>query len=495
VSTAVTDPGRQRLQGIKHIVVLMMENRSFDHMLGYLGLEEASDVNGLQHARPNEHAGQSYPPQPLTRTEFTKPEDPDHSVGSVAVQIGPERTMDGFVSAYVTALAARTTKLQAAGITPDLGLPMGHYTATDVPAYDFLARAYCVCDAWHSSVPGDTWPNRLYSLAGQEGTHALPRLRLIQRLQKFFGRLPVWKKLIGAPIYDVPAFTRHLDDAQWRWYSHDPATLRAADSRYRDFHPKRINRGNFAYFDRKKIGPFTEALESAIVTHDSFLDDAARGQLRDVSWIDPNFIDLRVLETDSNDDHPPSDIHAGQALVLELYDALTKTPDWDDTLLVIVYDEHGGFYDHVPPPPVTDSANHTTYGVRVPALLIGPRVPHHVNHELFDHTSLIKTILLRFAADPDGALAQMPARVQHATHLGTALSDTPRHDLPDHAAVQAQLGAWHQEARAKRRLSATTQVSTAPDGAGRPFTPSDFQEDFAKTALALRHAGLPPGQP
>ena len=91
----------------------------------------------------------------------------------------------------------------------------------------------------------------------------------------------------------------------------------------------------------------TQALEAAIVTHDSFLDDAAKGELRDVSWIDPNFIDLSVLDPNSNDDHPPSDVKAGQALVLELYEALANSPNWEDTVLVIVYDEHGGFYDHV----------------------------------------------------------------------------------------------------------------------------------------------------
>ena len=92
-------------------------------------------------------------------------------------------------------------------------------------------------------------------------------------------------------------------------------------------------------------------------------------------------------------------------------------------MLVIIYDEHGGFYDHVSPPKVDDGSEYETYGVRVPALIVGPRVKQHVCHQLFDHTSLIKTILLRFAGDGERAIDEMSARVGHerlkkANHLG-----------------------------------------------------------------------------
>ena len=272
-------------------------------------------------------------------------------------------------------------------------VPMGYYGSKDLPTYDFLAHNFCVCDNWHASVPGDTWPNRLYSLTGREGEKVHPPL--LDKLAGLFGPLKV---LAGAPIYDVPAFTRHLDDRQWRWYSHDPATLRAADSAYRAADDLRTD--NFAFFDRKKVSIATQAAEALIVGHDSFLDDAAKGELRDVSWIDPNFIDLDVLDPASNDDHPPCDIRAGQAFILELYDALVGSPAWEDTVLVVVYDEHGGFYDHVAPPPVHDDSGYATLGVRVPALIIGPRVQNTVCHQVFDHTSLINTILTRFAGNP-----------------------------------------------------------------------------------------------
>jgi hypothetical protein len=113
--------------------------------------------------------------------------------------------------------------------------------------------------------------------------------------------------------------------------SHDPATLRAADAHYRDVTD--IKRDNFTYYDRKRVSVITEAAEALMVGRDSFLDDAAKGELRDVSWIDPNFIDLNVLDPNSNDDHPPSDIRAGQAFILELYEALRRSAHRTDRVL------------------------------------------------------------------------------------------------------------------------------------------------------------------
>jgi phospholipase C len=230
------------------------------------------------------------------------------------------------------------------------------------------------------------------------------------------------------------------------------------------------------------------------VGHDSFLDDAAKGQLRDVSWIDPNFIDLHILDPVSNDDHPPGDVLAGQALVLDVYEALVNSPGWQDTVLVIVYDEHGGFYDHVSPPPVDDGSGYPTYGVRVPALVVGPRVRQGVSHQLFDHTALIKTVLTRFAADPDHAIAQMGVRVQYSSHLGALLEDEPRPSTPDRGDLHARLDDWRAEARAQRRAQPAA-ASSAPDGAGHPLVLNDFQGDFARFAIAMRHAGLAAAQP
>jgi phospholipase C len=491
------DDGLDQLRKIKHIVVLMMENRSFDMMLGHLGLEGMADVDGLTGPNVNFNVDPNGKRIPLTEFDadaqrvqrhgeaLEKKLDPDHSKHGVQVQLGNgygNAPMGGFVKAFID------SRKPEDNVSSDLWMvPMGYYTAKDLPTYDFLAHQFCVCDAWHASVPGDTWPNRLYSLAGREGEKVHPSV--IDRLKHL---LPAAVKAIeNAPIYDVEAFTRHLDDGQWRWYSHDPATLRAADRLYREH----FMRDNFSFFDRTKLGLLTEGGEGLIVGHDSFLDDAAKGELRDVSWIDPNFIDLKILDPNSSDDHPPSDIRAGQALVLELYEALSRSPVWDDTLLVIVYDEHGGFYDHVAPPAVHDDSGYTTLGVRVPALIVGPRVKQFVCHETFDHTTLIKTILTRFASDPDEAIAQMPQRVRNARHLGVVLEDEPRTGIPAVAPVRAAIDAWRASAQELRRATPQGAPSQAPDGAGQPFRLHEFQEEFVQFAIAMREHGLPNGQP
>jgi phospholipase C len=485
------------LERIKHVVVLMMENRSFDQMLGFLE-EEGLDVDGLGSAKPNVDAeGNEYKPFEWGPDETApdpppghKPKilDPCHSPSCVNSQL--KNGNGGFVRNFAA------TRKDENGDPIDLdpkyrGVPMGHFGAAHLPVYKHLAHNFCVCDAWHSSIPGDTWPNRLYSLAGKEGPTIGHKPGLLDELLKEVKGLPVIGGLAGAPIFEVEAFTRQLHDSQWRWYSHDPATLRAADKLYRDFRNPR--RDNFTYFNRKKIALQTELLEAAIVTHDSFLDDAAKGELRDVSWIDPNFIDLTVLDPNSNDDHPPSDVKAGQSLVLELYEALANSPNWEDTVLVIVYDEHGGFYDHVAPPAVDDGSGYSTLGVRVPALVVGPRVRKFVSHDTFEHTSLIATILRRFAANPEQALAAMPERVRKAPHLGALLEAEPRSDIEGRDALHEEMAQWRRKARRERRGSSSP--SLAPDGAGHEFELHDFQHEFAQFVMAMRDAGLPPGQP
>ncbi|HEY7456031.1 MAG TPA: alkaline phosphatase family protein, partial [Solirubrobacterales bacterium] len=158
------------------------------------------------------------------------------------------------------------------------------------------------------------------------------------------------------------------------------------------------------------------------------------------------------------------------------------------------YDEHGGFYDHVPPPAAPqDGSGRETLGVRVPALVVGPRVKQGVCHELFEHASLPKTILTRFAPEPERALAQMPASVRKARELGDTLLDSPREDVADHSFLHGKIAAWRERARGDHR--AKGKRSPATEGVGRPLVLSDFPGEFAQFALAMRDQGLPPGQP
>jgi len=501
----------KRLRALKHIVVVMMENRSFDHMLGYLSLEGMTDVDGLTGEEFNfDPNGERIGVHPFDTSDqklqrrgeaLQRKLDPDHSPRGVQTQVGPgypttpHAPNGGFVKSFVE---SRDPKQN---VTSDLWtVPMGYYTSKDLPVYDHLARQYCVCDRWFSSVPGDTWPNRLFAATGREGPNVARQSDLWQRITD----LPPLKAFRSLPLYDQPAFTRRLEDKQWRWYSHDPGTLRLIDSHYRRLdHPMR---DNFAFFDRRKVGFLTEVAEAAIVRGNSFLDDAAENRLPQVSWIDPNFIDVSVLETQSNDDHPPSDIRAGQAFVFEVYNALMHSADWKDTLMIVTYDEHGGFYDHVPPPKLADGdqSDHETYGLRVPALLVGPRVRRQVLHEpasgdsgaqpQFDHTSIIKTILLAFARDPEAALAGMPVRVQRAPHLGGLLGPV-RTDIDDPRNARALMNTWRMQATQRRRAQLRedgTPGALAPDGAGQPVVLTEFQGDVHNALTAMKRVGLHP---
>ncbi len=477
---APDDPAAARLGGIDHIVVLMMENRSFDHMLGYLSLpvdqggRGRADVDGLTGPDVNVNmiGGSRYGIHHLDRTRFSSElEDPDHAGESVDEQIDDGR-MDGFAANFQKIAHARAAAMTPPGVEPDPGLVMGYYTGADLPVYDHLAAEYCVVDRWFSSVPGATWPNRLYALTGRAAGS---------------------RDDISPPVYDLPSFVRHLDacGVDWRWYSFDPATLRAADPAYRlgDHH-------RFAYVDQRKLTVEERVAGALMREGSSFLDDVADGRLPAVSWIDPHFKDLAVLGPDSNDDHPPADVAAGQDLVLTVYHALSSSPAWARTMLVIVYDEHGGLYDHVPPPAAADDdPGFRRLGVRVPALIVSPLVASGSTSTAllgrdvhFDHTSIMKTILTRFCA-VQGRIPAISARVEAAPHLGHLLTAaSPRTDVTDHTDLAAQAIQW-------RTGWARDRFADPIAAVGGPSSLTDFQTGFYEMARLLRRAGLPNNQP
>ncbi|MFQ5675933.1 MAG: alkaline phosphatase family protein, partial [bacterium] len=160
----------------------------------------------------------------------------------------------------------------------------------------------------------------------------------------------------------------------------------------------------------------------------TFYWDVKNGNLPAVSWINPNFADIGH---DGNDDHPPADILKGQKLVATIYNALINGGKdlWKKTMFIVTYDEHGGFYDHVQPPEAPDDRpDFRKYGCRVPALVVSPWVKKGgVSHTVFDHTSILRTILLRFCRSADGSVPSMGARVDNANDLGSLLTeDIPR---------------------------------------------------------------------
>jgi phospholipase C len=354
---------------------------------------------------------------------------------------------------------------------------MGYYDDTDVPVYDHLAEEFAICDRWFSSVPGATLPNRLYALCGVAAGSRDDRPSHVP------------------PLYHQPSFVRHLDahHISWRWYSFDPGTLRLADAHYLLGHHQR-----FGYFSKNGL-PWQTILDLTVNPKiPSFLEDAARGTLRSVSWIDPAFTNFNPLGFPVNDDHPPADIKDGQDLVLAVYDALAASPQWDRSLLVIVYDEHGGFYDHVPPPHAADDepAMFGRYGVRVPAIIVSPWVePRAVSGNLFDHTSIIKTIMLRFCPkalhEPQQAGKRQPGlglgpqhpgmRVAQANHLGEFLTRaTPRPAPPR--------GALLEQAAARAAQATTSQPRT-----GHPL--NDLQKSVLAATHELNRRGHPSNAP
>jgi phospholipase C len=473
----VTDEsGIANLGKVEHVVVLMLENRSFDHMLGYLSLEgDRGDVDGLRAEFANQHGGRTYRVHHLDSTAIA--DDPEHSADAVDLQVGGGK-MDGFVASFAETL-------ERVGVPDsDPGRVMGYYNADDVPVYDHLAREFAICDRWFSSVPGATWPNRLYAICG----------RAARSRDDLPPHVP--------PIYRQPSFVRHLDahEVSWRWYSFETATLRLADAHYRLGHHDR-----FAFFSHTNLN-WKERLERGIdIEAPSFIEDAAHGTLPSVAWIDPNFSNFNPIGFQPNDDHAPADIKDGQELVLAVYHALATGPQWEKTLLIIFYDEHGGFFDHVPPPEAADDdpGMFGRYGVRVPALIVSPWVePGSVSHTVFDHTAIIKTILLRFCPGAlskpkrhEGLLARlrthgqprhMGTRVAHANDLGELLTRTAPRPPPDRYALI-------EDAAARAAARAEGTVTDHDVLTRQPVT--DLQRRIAAANRELRRLGHPPDRP
>lgn len=379
------DPGA--LANIDHIVVLMMENRSFDHMLGYLSREKGRrDIDGLKGDEKNRYAGKDYPSFKLTDTDFFQ--SPPHSHEPVESQINGGK-MDGFAAAFAQKFA---------GTDVDPGRVMGYHPAEHVPVYDALASQFMVCQRWFAAHPGPTFCNRFYTVTGRLNRNAFG---LHERDNP---HLADFRPVKTKTLFD------HLSEhgVPWRYYENRYCFLRLFD-RYT--------------LDDEAIVDFNDPVKG-------FLASARAGTLPSVSFIDPNFVD--EPDDGDNDDGPPADIRAGQHLIGRIVNALMAGPKWQKTLLVITYDEHGGFYDHVNPREFSANARPVSgidhYGARVPAFVVSPWVDAGAACNIvFDHTAIPKTIIRRFlgANPPD-----MGERVSAANDLSLVLRVSPRTDKP-----------------------------------------------------------------
>jgi phospholipase C len=389
---------RRRLREgeIDHIVFLMMENRSFDHMLGYLSLKGRS-VEGLTGQERNSlpEGNPAYVVHHLTQTRGIP--SPRHGFNDAKKQIA-DGQMTGFVANYATRKSVK-----------DPSLAMSYYTETELPVYEFFANNFAVCDAWHSSHPGATQPNRFCAMTGQA-----PEKDNFDLTDDRLGYLK------ETSIFDfLTAF-----GVDWAYAEGNVAFIRMFD-RYR--------------LDTQHVIPYQDDFNQGI--KDTFVSRVQKGNLPAVTYIDPRFIDIPPL-WDANDDLPPADVCYGQALVKEVYSLLSSAATWPRTLLVVTYDEHGGFFDHVPPPgtPAADNpsplprvtpdgADHL--GVRVPAFLVSPWVDAgSVITTQLEHTSIIKTILERFVSVDHANRGVLGARAAQANSLLPLLRSRPRTDIP-----------------------------------------------------------------
>jgi len=400
------DPGP--LANIHNIVVLMMENRSFDHMLGHLSLDPSaggkgrSDVDGLGPAAaiPNALGNQSFTPFRITDPSYVH-YSPPHEHDYVLGQINGGQ-MNGFVREY-----AGEYNLEGAAASD----VMGYYDGTVLTVYEALASNFLVCDRWFAAHPGPTFCNRFYMVTGRLNRDPDGN----QEFDNFSGDkfVPVTTKT----VFD------HLSDrgVTWRFYENRYCTLRLY--------------ANYA-FDDVNIVDYNDPVKG-------FAAAAAAGTLPSVTFIDPNFID--EPDAGDNDDAAPGNVAAGQALIGDIVHALTSGPQWSNILFLIVYDEHGGFFDHVSPLKPENRANAVPvsgidfYGVRVPSIVVSPWVaPGQASHVVFDHTSIIKTISRCFmSADPP----DMGERVAAANDLSAVIqsaAQTDRPPIPVLAATQAQ---------------------------------------------------------
>ncbi len=400
--------------GIEHVVVLMMENRSFDHFLGWLpGADGRTNLDFLA------ADGNVYPNYPLAPDfQGCGYSDPDHSWEGFLIQHNGGR-MDGFLRRPTAPAANPGVPLAAANTFPagyytNLDAHGRHKAVPDLAVLGPLAEHYTVLDRYFCSFAGETFPNRFYQHAGRTDR---------DHNSETISTLPtIWDQLSPIPnTQGVPT---------GGYFFRDLPFLALWGTKYLPFwHP-------FADGDANDLGIPLPTM--------SFLDTVAQRQLPNVSFVDPAF------DTEGNgtsaDDHPLADIRLGQRFIADTYHALADAGYLDNTVLIVTYDEWGGFYDHVPPPQVVDDTDpadvdHTgdgtvptdgrlvpsyrQLGFRVPTVVVSNLAPAQiVRHGPFEHASTLRLIESTFGLKP------MTARDAHAQNLGQVLQRRPRRPVP-----------------------------------------------------------------
>lgn len=372
------------LNRIGHIVVLMLENRSFDHVLGYLK-KTSPDVAGMADSDFNyeDPVKQVRKVQVSRATRSALLFDPSHEYPEVQVQLyGPgakggsrrpkkKAAMSGFICSSAAPGGKRAKDV------------MECFQPNQLPILTTLAAQYGIINYWYSSIPGPTWPNRFFVHAGTSGglTESPGTAASILGFEFKSGT-----------IYDRLTAARK----DWRVYHTDVPQVIGI----RKLRKHYISGSHFRQFGQ-------------------FRKDVAKNDLPEYSFIEPDY-DVFNDFVDGNSMHPRNDVANGERLVKEVYEAIRGSDLWGKTMLIITFDEHGGFYDHISPPPAVATGDDTRYatkgrkfkfdryGVRVPTIVVSPytaagtvvgRKPDD-GKDVFDHCSILSTVEKRFGLAP-----------------------------------------------------------------------------------------------
>lgn len=401
---------------VDHIFVLMLENRSFDQMLGFSKIHgidaetgNNTEIDGLtgteQNTSPNGEVIRVSTP-----STFVAVADPGHEFPDVQEQLcgtsgnysspsqppgskDPKINNSGFVSSF-------------AGKYPsnDPSTPMKCFAPEQLPVLVTLAKEFAVCDNWFSSMPGPTWPNRFFvHAASSSGLDHSPNL---------LEEMGVPYSFTNGTIFD------RLDSAKLDWtiYMGDefPQVL------HMDAMLEKLAEGKF-----KPFSDFANNVKSVSYN-------------KSYTFIEPNWHPFTKFKG-GDSQHPMDDVTQGELLIKETYEAIRNSPIWEKSLLIITYDEHGGFYDHVVPPTTVEPGDRTTnplnnkygfnfkqLGVRVPAIVVSPYISKGViDKRVYDHSSIPATIEENFSLT---SLTQRDKQASRVTSLLTLKE--PRNDAP-----------------------------------------------------------------
>lgn len=396
---------------IKHVFVLMLENRSFDHMFGKSGI---AGIEVAQSGHKNDHLGTAIPFGGGAPEQMAV--DPAHEFDSVVEQLGGPGAVfppDGpYPAIKNTGFAANFHKVFKTPPTPGAAsvaaVMQAINPAVQAPALLTLAKNFAICDRWHASMPGATWPNRFFVHgASSSGLDHSPTAVDIA----------IWEAQLSNFTYPNGSIYDRLGKAKCRLYQDKSGPLAGKIPQVAAL--KNVN--------LSEVRPLAR-----------FAADLAKPYPFGYTFIEPAYGNiLNNSYRGGSSQHPLDGLASGDRLIARVYNAIRSSPLWEESMLVITYDEHGGFYDHVAPPaavPPGDAFNpkhnqhgfdFSSYGVRVPAVVVSPWIKAGtVDHTLYDHSSVPATLTRLFGKDP------LTERDKHANDLLALVSGPLRSDCP-----------------------------------------------------------------